>query len=259
MPLHTIFRGRVWHARREPFQHRFDYGLALLGLDLDHLDSAFPAHPLWALNRSGVASFHESDHLGGGSGLALRARAAVADRLGFSPSGRVQLICQPRYFGYTFNPVTFYLFHSGDAGAEGEGMLEAILLEVTNTPWNERHAYALDCRDAVGPWHFELDKAFHVSPFLPMDLRYAFDVRLQGDRFEVTKRTLSAGRVVFVARMVLEALPLDRRGLGALLAAFPSRTLRVVAAIYWQALRLWLRGASYHPHPVNAARSRAGH
>ncbi|MGA1677565.1 MAG: DUF1365 family protein, partial [Pseudomonadales bacterium] len=65
--------------------------------------------------------------------------------------------------------------------------------------------------------------------------------------------------VVFVARMVLEALPLDRRGLGALLAAFPSRTLRVVAAIYWQALRLWLRGASYHPHPVNAARSRAGH
>ena len=256
-PLHGIFYGRVWHARREPFHHAFNYAVAMLALDLDALEGALRLHPFWALNRRGLASFHEADHLGGGADLVGRARGAVEDQLGFRPAGRVQLVCQPRYLGYAFNPVTFYFFHRPKSGGASRPSLDAILLEVANTPWNERHVYALDCRDSVGPWRFETDKRFHVSPFLPMTMRYVFDFNLQGNRLEVTKRNLEADKVVFVARMVLRQETLDRRGLGTLLAAFPPRTIRVIVAIYWQALRLWLRGARYHPHPVNVEDSGA--
>lgn len=254
-PLHGIYRGRVWHTRREPFHHAFNYPLALLALDLDALETALRSHPCWALNRRGLASFHEADHLGGGPDLVGRARAAVEKRLGFRPSGPVQLVCQPRYLGYAFNPVTFYLFRRSDSQRADRQALDAILLEVANTPWNERHVYALDCRNNAGPWQFEIDKEFHVSPFLPMDMRYVFDFDLREECFSVTKRNLQAGKVVFVARMVLEREHLDRRGLSRLLAMFPPRTMRVVAAIYWQALRLWLRGARYHTHPETAVDS----
>jgi uncharacterized protein len=256
-PLHGIFHGRVWHTRREPFHHAFDYAVAFLALDLDALDTAFRSHPFWALNRRALGSFHEADHLGGGADLAARARVAVEKRLGFRPAGAVQLVCQPRYAGYAFNPVTFYFFHRPDSPDANRPSLDAIVLEVANTPWNERHVYALDCRDRTGPWRFEVDKRFHVSPFLPMDMRYVFDFDLRGDRMEVTKRNLEADKVIFVARMVLQLESLDRRGLGRLLAAFPPRTIRVIAAIYWQALRLWVRGARYHPHPINVADSSA--
>ncbi|MEE4360405.1 MAG: DUF1365 domain-containing protein [Pseudomonadales bacterium] len=248
---HALGQGRVWHVREQPFRHAFDYGVHMLLLDLDDLEGAFAGHPFWSLDRANLGSVHGGDYLrdhgvGAVSALAERARDAVQDRLGFRPRSRVRLLAHPRYFGYAFNPVTFHLF--GD-----DGDLEAILLEVANTPWNERHLYALDCRDRSGSLAFELAKDFHVSPFLPMDMRYRFAFRFDGRRFEVTKQNFVEDQRIFTARMALDLEPLTHRALTRALLGFPPMTFRVIGGIYWQALRLWLRGARYHPRPASAS------
>lgn len=263
---HEFCAGTVWHVRETPFRHAFDYGVHMLLLDLDALDSAFAGHRFWSLDARNLGSFRQRDHLrvADGSGapprLADRARDAVATRLGFRPEGRVRLLVHPRYLGYAFNPVTFYLFQGRDvrhAGAvpssRGVDTLDAILLEVSNTPWNQTHLYALDCREGDGPWSFEIDKDFHVSPFLPMDMRYRFRFALDDERFEVLKQNWQDGERVFTARMALERSPLTDGALTRSLFAFPPMTLRVVGGIYWQALRLWSKGARYHAPPAPGA------
>lgn len=261
---HGLCSGRVWHLRREPFRHAFDYRVHMLELDLEALDEAFAGHPLWSLDRGNLGSFHRADHLRSEAGddacgqrdLAAVARSAVEARLGFRPQGSVHLICQPRYLGYAFNPVTFHLFRAPVASSRGHDALEAILLEVSNTPWNETHLYALDCRDSEGPWSFELAKDFHVSPFLPMDMTYRFRFELDAERFRVIKHNLREGQRVFTARMELERRPLDRAALSAALRGMPPMTLKVIGGIYWQALRLWLKGARYHPPPPDDSQAR---
>lgn len=246
---HALCSGRVWHVRRTPFRHGFDYGVHMLLLDLDDLDSAFAVHPLWSLDAPNVGSFRTADHLGGparGASLAGRARAFVRERLGFEPGGAVRLLAHPRYLGFGFNPVTFHFCHET---REPDSALEAIVLEVSNTPWNERHVYVLDCRDQAGPFEFELDKRFHVSPFLPMDMRYRFRFAFEGARLEIVKQNFAGEDCAFAARMALEREPLTRGALTRALLGVPM-TLKVVGAIYWQALRLWAKGARYHPHPV---------
>jgi DUF1365 family protein len=249
-------------VRRQPFRHAFDYRVQMLELDLDDLDAAFAGHPLWALDRAALGSFQRRDHLDGSPDLAGAARAAVFERLGFRPGGPVHLLCHPRYLGYAFNPVSFYLCYAEgveyrvpcaaepEQPSPGAHALDAILLEVANTPWNERHLYALDCRGRAAPYDFEIDKVFHVSPFLPMEMRYRFRFEIDAERFRVLKLNLQDGRVHFVARMELRRRPLTRAGLAGALLRFPPMTFRVIGAIYWQALKLWLRGARYHPKPI---------
>jgi DUF1365 family protein len=275
---HYLCEGRVWHTRRVPFRHAFDYRVHLLELDLDELGTAFAGNRFWSLDRLNLGSFQCRDHLGGASDLAAAARQAVAQRLGFEPRGRIRLLCHPRYLGYAFNPVTFYLCYGSEAALDrGESpldrsaastsaepaasavqfspadhALDAILLEVANTPWNERHLYALDCRGQTSPMTFEIDKAFHVSPFLPMDMRYRFRFEVDREGFRVTKANLKDGEIQFAARMVLQRQPLTRPVLNRMLLQVPPMTLRVITAIYWQALRLWVRGARYHRKPLPA-------
>jgi uncharacterized protein len=251
---HSVCSGRVWHVRKTPFRHAFDYRVRMLELDLDDLDTAFAGSRLWSVDGANLGSFRRRDHLDGSADLAGAARAAVTQRLGFRPEGSVHLLCHPRYLGYAFNPVTFYLFRSPPTArtrgfSHGSHSLDAILLEVSNTPWNDRHLYALDCRGSHGPWEFEVDKQFHVSPFMPMDMRYRFRFEVDAGHFRVIKENLQDGESVFVARMELHRAPLTAAVLARALRDFPPMTLRVIGAIYWQALRLWLRGAKYHPRP----------
>jgi len=243
-----LYRGRVWHHRSSPRAHAFRQRLFLLYLDLDELPGLFDGLWLWSARRPAVAWFRRADHLGDPAlPLARAVRERVARETGTLPEGPVRLLTHLRYLGYCMNPVSFY--YCFDAGDEA---LEFIVAEVHNTPWGERHCYVLDCRAAplAGGWHrFALDKAFHVSPFMPMTQRYAWAFSLPRDRLDVRMTSLESGERRFEAGLALRGEPIAPRALARALFRFPFMTGQVIGAIYWQALRLWLKGAPFHPHP----------
>jgi DUF1365 family protein len=170
------------------------------------------------------------------SAAAVRGRAGTA--------GPVRLLTHARTYGHCFNPVSFYYCY--DAAGE---RVDAVVAEVTNTPWGERHAYVLrrDDEDRVIEGGF--DKAFHVSPFMGMDHRYAWRVVEPGDELLVHIDSLRDGRRTFDATLTLARRELDGRMLNRLLWRYPAATLVAGVRIYAHALRLKLKGAPYFPHP----------
>lgn len=239
----ALYVGRVQHARVGPRAHRFGYRLALLWLDAAGLERAFDGRWLWSYERANLFSLRRRDLLGPPAlPLDEAVRARVESELGFRPRGTVAVLTQVRTFGYVFNPVSFYFC------LDAHGAPEAVVAEITNTPWGERFAYVLDARGkAELRWRFP--KRFHVSPFLPMELEYEWRVELAGPRLAVHMTDLAAGAAVFHASLELERRPLDGPGAARTLLTHPLMTLWVHAAIYWHAGLLWLKRTPFFPHP----------
>ncbi len=244
----ALYEGWVRHRRLEPRPHDFAYRMTLLWLDLSELDRVFAGRRLWSMERANLASFHRRDYLGDPAlPLDEAVRREVARQTGRRPEGPVRLLTHPRYFGYVFNPLSLYYCYVPD----GE-TLEAVVAEVTNTPWKERHVYVLPMAANLGSpdkLHFRLPKAFHVSPFLPMTLDYDWRLTRPGKRLLVHLEDLQDGRKVFDATLNLERRPLTGANLARALLCFPFMTGQVIFGIYWQALRLWLKGTPVHDHP----------
>ncbi len=241
----AVYFGRVAHRREQPIAHGFDYRHFLLRLDLEELEHAFRGRWLWSHERANLASFRRRDYLGASElSLADAVRSRVHEELGRRPAGRVELMCQPRLLGYVFNPVSFYFVH------DGAGELDALVAEITNTPWNERHSYVLDARVREGgAVAARFPKRFHISPFMDMEQSYAWAFEDDADELRVRMETYEQGARVFDVRMQLQRRPLNGANLARALASFPGFSLRTVAAIYWQALRLRLAGAPFFEHP----------
>ncbi len=250
----ALYLGRVEHRRLGTVPHAFGYRHFLLALELSELPQVFARRWLWSNERVNLLSLRRADYLGAREcpDLARAVRARVAAELGREPGGAVFLLAQPRFAGFVFNPVSFYYCEA----ASGE--LDAIVAEITNTPWNERHSYVLDARELrEGRVEARFAKAFHVSPFQPMQQEYAWSFSALGEALDVRMTNLEAGRAVFEAHLALERRPLDGPNLARTLALCPGLSLRSLAAIYWQALRLRQKGAPFHEHP-HAAAGRAG-
>jgi len=247
-PVSCIYEGTVRHRRLAPVEHRFRYRLFLCFLDLDELPGLLRGRWLVSATRPAPLRFRREDHLGDTARpLAECVRDAVAERIGHRPQGPVRLLTHLRHLGFVFNPVSFYYCYAPD----GES-LEASLAEVDNTPWGERHLYAVDARPAPGrgprrAWR--VAKEFHVSPFMPMDLDYAWRFSEPGERLSVEMANVRGGERLFEASLSLSRRPFDTRSLLSALLRFPLLTARLLAAIYLQALRLWWKRAPYHPHP----------
>jgi hypothetical protein len=242
-----LYVGRVRHRRFAPVEHAFEFPLFLLYLDLAELDRVFRGRWLWSTRRSALARFRREDHLGDPSvPLADAVRALVLARSGRRPEGPIRLLTHLRYASFVFNPVSFfYCFDS-------TGRLEAVVAEVSNTPWNERHCYVLpvDAKDSA-THRFANAKEFHVSPFLGMDLDYAWTFQPPGERLAVRIENRERdGRVCFDARLALRRREITGPNLALALARFPLMTLQVMAAIYWQAFRIRRKGAPVFPHPA---------
>jgi len=172
---------------------------------------------------------------------------------GRRPTGPIRLLTHGRYLGKTMNPVSFYYGYSDD----GES-LDWVLAEITNTPWNQRHAYLLDAADAQdhgGVLHWDFDKAFHVSPFMAMQRRYRWVLQPPGESLRVHMDVMQGDRREFDATLVLKRRPLAGNTLASCLARYPLLTAKVGVAIYWQAARLWLKRTPFHPHPDSLPRS----
>jgi len=253
MTASAIYRGRMQHRRHAPQAHAFAYPVAQLLLDLEELEEVFRHRWFWSVNRRNLAEFRRSDYLGDPEQpLASAVRARITAALGRAPSGPIRLLTHLRYGGHVFNPVSFYYCYAADGST-----LDCIVAEITNTPWKERHAYVLPVSDADAhgralAWTF--DKRFHVSPFLPMDCEYRWRFTAPGDDLHVHMQVWRGGTRQFDADLALQRHPLDGRGLAGVLLRYPLMTVQVVAAIHWQALRLWLKRTPVHDHPSIAGK-----
>ena len=244
----AIYRGTVGHRRFGRFARDFTPKLFLSYLDVDALPGSLDAIPLWSARRVAPVRFRRRDFFDGGTGsLGEAVRDLVEARLGRRPSGTVALLAHLRTFGWVSNPLAVYYCWTAD----GHG-LDALVLEVTNTPWGERTWYVFD---ALGDRSSaRTPKSMHVSPFLPMDVEYRVTWTTPGERLQLRIEVERGEVPIFQAALALERVTLDRRSaIGSLLRS-PLMPLRVSVAIYRQALRLFVRRVPIHRHP-NRGRS----
>jgi DUF1365 family protein len=242
-----IYEGRVSHSRLAPVRHRFDYRVFLMYLDLEEIDTVFVGRWFWSARRPALARFRRDAYFGPPERpLDECLRDLVATHTGRRPRGPIRLLTNLRYFGYCFNPVSYYFcFDEDDA-------IAAIVAEVTNTPWGERTTYVLPISAGhaqMQTLRFRTPKAMHVSPFMPMDLEYDWLFTHPGQRLAIRVANLREGKSVFDASIVLDRVEISGRSLARVLLRFPAMTATIVAAIHWQALRLWLKGCPVYAHP----------
>jgi uncharacterized protein len=246
--LSCIYEGHVRHRRLSPAEHSFRYGLYLLYLDLEELPSLLTGRFGLSRARFSPASFCRQDHLGDpATPLAESVRGLVREQTGWEPTGPIRLLTLLRCFGYYFNPLSLY--YCFDAAGQA---VEAVVAEVTNTPWLERHWYVLWQGNQVGrpsQLRFRHPKGFHVSPFMDMDAEYEWHLSRPGPRLGVYLDSSRAGQRFFSVTMVLKRRELSRGPMAYVLMRHPWITLRVIQAIHWQAARLWWKKCPFYPHP----------
>jgi DUF1365 family protein len=240
----ALYVGDVMHARLKPMGHRFSYRVMSLLIDLDRLADADRLSPLFGVNRAALYSFHEVDH-GQRDGSSLRAyvQGCAAERGIDLTGGRVLLLCYPRLLGYTFNPLSVYFCYRAD------GELALLIYQVRNT-FGDIHPYVLpvtpgDISDAGV--RQQQDKLFYVSPFIEMAMCYHFRVRPPGARVQLRILETDREGPLLAATFNGRYRMLTTRELLRAFFALPLVTMKIMAAIHWEALRLWLKGARLVP------------
>lgn len=246
----SLYVGQVRHRRFAPREHGFSYRLFQVYLDLDELDSVFRKRWLWSVGRPNLAWFNRSDHLGDpDQSLADSVRDLVQSETGKRPTGPIRLLTHLRYFGYGFNPVSFY-FCFDASGTQ----VETVVAEVNNTPWGEQHCYVLGEAMNIGSTdkkRYEIDKQFHVSPFMDLDMRYRWQLTQPGDNLLIHIENEQDEHKIFDATLVLHRRELSGVSLAGALLRFPFITVKIVVSIYFEALRLWLKRIPVFQHPTN--------
>jgi len=241
----ALYTGLLRHRRFAPRGHEFTYRLFMVYVDLAELREVFRGRWLWSAARPAVAWLRRRDYLGDPAvSLDTAVRDHVAAKTGVRPEGPIRMLTHLRYFGIGFNPVTFYYCFD-----RADRRVESIVAEITNTPWNERHAYVLPDVGPARPLRYRIAKQFHVSPFMPMDLSYDWRFSQPSARLSVHMEDLQDDRKIFDATLTLQRREISSAALAHALIAFPFMTARVIGAIYWQALRLWLKRIPFHSHP----------
>ena len=245
-----IYEGRVSHTRVQPVRHRFDYRIFMMYVDLDELPQLFEKHWFWSASRSALATFQRDRHMGDGD-LQEDVRDLVAEKLGTRPTGPIRLLTNFSYFGYWFSPVSFYYCFADD----GE-TVEAVVVEVNNTPWGEQHCYVETCTSAPGRsdlWRFSVSKEMHVSPFMPMDVNYKWVLTQPSAAVSVFMANEISGDRAFKAMLNLQRKEITTYSLASVLLRYPFQTMRTIFAIHWQALRLWIKRVPIYQHPEKSA------
>ncbi|MGY4533796.1 DUF1365 family protein [Pseudomonas sp. TE3786] len=243
----ALYSGWVQHRRFSPRAHAFRYRMGLLFLDLDEQEQVLALSPLAGRGRWSPFAFREQDFLPAFTGAGIRlgdaVRQIVSEALGQPLLGKICLLAQPRSWGLAFNPASFFYCY------DSVGQLQAVLCEVSNTPWQERYHYVLPCPDGEpGPYQVRVRKAFHVSPFLPLDLEYRMRFSQPAARLGVHMADWQGELKLFDASLSLERRELSRASLHRYLLSFPWMTGKTLLAIYWQALRLLLKRIPLFSH-----------
>lgn len=240
---HALLIGKVWHRRLRPVEHTFSYPFLWLWINLDDVDGLLSRNRWWG-RRFRPAVLRESDYLDGAEGRLRDRLVPAAQRLGLDwRVGTVCLMSQPRLWGWLFNPLTLYWHFP-----QGSDAADSVIAEVHNTPWHQRHWYALDLAQPAeqGLAHA---KAFHVSPFMPMEQTYRWHLQMTSEQARIGIDTDDDRGNIFSAGVNLRRVEATSASMAGAIRRFGAQGLKVSAAIYYQAWRLWRKGVPFIAHP----------
>ena len=245
-----IYEGHVRHRRFSPVRNAFRYRIFFMFLDLTELPKVFSGRLLWSTERINFAYLRRRDHLRDPSVPLERAvRDLVEERLEDRPTGPIRLLTHLRYFGYCFNPVSFYYCYD-----QNDQHVDTIVVEIHNTPWGERYCYVLGedhNEHTMRGWkRYQFAKDFHISPFMDMDIWYDWRFREPGEGLSVHMTNFENGAKLFDATLTLKRKEITDRALNRVLLAYPLMTLKVTTMIYVQALRLLSKRMPVYVHPT---------
>ncbi|RYG15110.1 MAG: DUF1365 domain-containing protein [Chitinophagaceae bacterium] len=255
----AIYTGKVRHRRFSPKQHEFEYELFMMYLDTSEIEKIFSLSPFWSLKNFAPAQFKRSDFHINKECVARESnpqhaarelptidesvRATVLSETGIQLNGPVRMLVNLRYWGFNMNPIsTYYCFDSN-----GEKLI-AILAEVHNTPWNERHAYVLTNTESSQKQHVEFKKKFHVSPFNPINMDYRWHSTTPSEILSLHLENWEEGKKIMDATLTLARHSITQTALHKILIRFPWMTVKIISAIYWQAMKLWWKGVPIFDH-----------
>jgi DUF1365 family protein len=241
-----VYEGQVRHRRSHPKPHSFTYNVFMMYLDLDEIDEVLNSSYLWSKKSWHLAQYRRSDFYGcKNKPLKESIIKKVSDELGFSPNGSICMLTNLRYYGYTINPLTvYYCFNSNHK-------LQALVLEVTNTPWGEKQQYVIACDTESSLCKSEFNKSMHVSPFHPMNMTYDWQSNTPNQFIHIYMKNKIDGLCVFDAELSLKRQEITQGFLSKIILKYPFMTAKVCFSIYWQALRLWLKKNPIYKNPNN--------
>jgi uncharacterized protein len=248
----AIYTGKVRHRRFSPKQHAFEYNVFMMYLDTSEIETIFSLSKFWSLKKFAPVQYKRSDFHIDNKQIAEKnppsvdesVRNSVKAATGIRPSGPIRMLVNLRYWGFSMNPIsTYYCFN--DTGE----YLVAILAEVHNTPWNERHAYVLTGENFAHKQHVSFTKEFHVSPFNPIAMDYRWHSTRPNKTLGLHLENWHDGVKVMDATLTLAREAITPKTMNQILIRFPWMTVKVVAAIYWQAVKLWWKGVPIFNHP----------
>jgi DUF1365 family protein len=243
-----LFEGWVSHSRSKPVEHRFHYRMFQVWVDLKQIDTLDQISRWWSSTSFNLVQFKRQNYLPSEQSLYQETCSTIKRHTGNEFEGNAYLLANLSYWGVCFNPVVFIACYEGDE-------LRYLVSEVHNTPWNQRFTYVHDASsahakpDAKGFHVANFDKEFHVSPFMPMDLQYRWKYKIDDTRFFINMVLSQDNESIFNVTMQLDGKPLSRTRANLLPFRFPLICIKVIAAIYWQALCLWFKRVPFFSHP----------
>ena len=248
-----IFTGVVRHRRFTPKKHLFFYKLFMFCFDIGDLPNSFKDIKQVSIERFNWFSFHRKNYLSHPEiPLDEYARQLIVAKFNTYPKGKIYLLTHLSCLGYCFNPISLYFIFD-----ETNQQLDYLILEVTNTPWGEKHNYVLERsgKPTKEVYHYRFQKELHVSPFMAMNYEYQFNLKLNKQKITVHMENRIDGKKDFDATLMLTASAQNATPITKGFRHYPLITYKVAAAIYWQALKLWMKGVPFHSHPKTGKRT----